>query len=271
MAARAAVRPGPAVDRRAGLRAVAGTPAGDQPGLDRAGRARAQPVRATARTTVAGSRWSRSSSTYSCWPPGRWSSLSSWPEPERRTLTAALSQLTCHREFDKVRSVPPTPVTAHPISRRGILVASGAAGTALLPGGTPPAFAARPGRRVAVMGGGMAGLTAAHELAERGFQVTVYEPSAWGGKARSIPVPGTGRGGRRDLPGEHGFRFFPGFYHHVPNTMRGSRPGRHRGRQPGRRDRREVPARRRPRRRIHLRDRARPGAGAHRRRPAPAT
>ncbi len=70
------------------------------------------------------------------------------------------------------------------------------------------------------MGGGMAGLTAAHELAERGFRVTVYEPSAWGGKARSIPVDGTGRGGRRDLPGEHGFRFFPGFYHHVPNTMR---------------------------------------------------
>src|SRR5690606_18984278 len=48
----------------------------------------------------------------------------------------------------------------------------------------------------------------------------VFEPSAWGGKARSIPVPGTARGGRRDLPGEHGFRFFPGFYHHVPNTMR---------------------------------------------------
>ncbi len=120
--------------------------------------------------------------------------------------------------------MPPSSETAHPISRplsrRGVLVASGAAGTALLPNGTPPAYAARPGRRVAVMGGGMAGLTAAHELAERGFDVTVYEPSAWGGKARSIPVHGTGRGGRRDLPGEHGFRFFPGFYHHVPNTMR---------------------------------------------------
>lgn len=83
-----------------------------------------------------------------------------------------------------------------------------------------PALVSAPGRRVAVLGGGMAGLTAAHELAERGFQVTVYEPSAWGGKARSIPVPGTGTGGRRDLPGEHGFRFFPGFYHHVPDSMR---------------------------------------------------
>ncbi len=66
----------------------------------------------------------------------------------------------------------------------------------------------------------MAGLTAAHELAERGFKVTVYEPTALGGKARSIGVPGTARGGRRPLPGEHGFRFFPGFYHHVPDSMR---------------------------------------------------
>jgi uncharacterized protein with NAD-binding domain and iron-sulfur cluster len=76
------------------------------------------------------------------------------------------------------------------------------------------------GRTVAVIGGGMAGLTVAHELVERGFDVTVYERNALGGKARSIPVAGTGRGGRRDLPGEHGFRFFPGFYHHVPDTMR---------------------------------------------------
>jgi uncharacterized protein with NAD-binding domain and iron-sulfur cluster len=79
---------------------------------------------------------------------------------------------------------------------------------------------ARPGRRVAVLGGGMAGLTAAHELAERGFGVDVYEPVALGGKARSIGVRGSGTGGRRNLPGEHGFRFFPGFYHHVPDTMR---------------------------------------------------
>src|SRR5437879_3494937 len=66
------------------------------------------------------------------------------------------------------------------------------------------------GRSVAVLGGGVGGLTAAHELAERGFRVTVFEPKAVGGKARSIAVPATGRGGRRDLPGEHGFRFFPG-------------------------------------------------------------
>jgi uncharacterized protein with NAD-binding domain and iron-sulfur cluster len=75
---------------------------------------------------------------------------------------------------------------------------------------------------VAVLGGGVAGLTAAHELADRGFEVTVYEarPDRFGGKARSIDVPGSGTGGRLDLPGEHGFRFFPGFYKHIPDTMK---------------------------------------------------
>jgi uncharacterized protein with NAD-binding domain and iron-sulfur cluster len=73
---------------------------------------------------------------------------------------------------------------------------------------------------VAVLGGGVAGLSAAHELAERGFQVHVYERKpVLGGKARSIPVAGSGVGGRFDLPGEHGFRFFPGFYRHVTDTM----------------------------------------------------
>ncbi|MFD2357348.1 FAD-dependent oxidoreductase [Nonomuraea ferruginea] len=65
----------------------------------------------------------------------------------------------------------------------------------------------------------MGGLSTAHELAERGFQVTVYERKVLGGKSRSIPVPGTATGGRKDLPGEHGFRFFPGFYQNLPDTM----------------------------------------------------
>src|SRR5579862_8647632 len=74
---------------------------------------------------------------------------------------------------------------------------------------------------VAVLGGGVAGLSAAHELMERGIPVVVYErKSVLGGKARSIPVPGSGTMGRRDLPGEHGFRFFPGFYKHITDTMR---------------------------------------------------
>ena len=79
---------------------------------------------------------------------------------------------------------------------------------------------ARPKPTVAVLGGGMGGLAAAHELIERGFAVTVYERKALGGKARSIPADLPATGGRAPLPGEHGFRFFPGFYHHVPDTMR---------------------------------------------------
>ncbi|WP_181721092.1 hydroxysqualene dehydroxylase [Nocardia gipuzkoensis] len=112
------------------------------------------------------------------------------------------------------------------VSRRALLrntVAAGVATAGALSAGAllPAPAAANPGGgRVAVLGGGVAGLTAAHELAERGFQVTVYEKRAWGGKARSVGVPGTGAGGRPDLPGEHGFRFFPGFYQHVPDTMR---------------------------------------------------
>src|SRR5262245_14074715 len=87
-------------------------------------------------------------------------------------------------------------------------------------------------------------MSAAHELVERGFQVEIYEELRIpGGKARSVPVyPGV-HGDRavfelslerwfqsdsanldpqakRDwLPGEHGFRFFPGFYRHVVDTM----------------------------------------------------
>ena len=63
-------------------------------------------------------------------------------------------------------------------------------------------------------------MSAAHELAVRGeFDVVVYEGrSIPGGKARSMPAkPGTGV--RGPLPGEHGFRFFPGFYRHVTHTM----------------------------------------------------
>jgi uncharacterized protein with NAD-binding domain and iron-sulfur cluster len=74
--------------------------------------------------------------------------------------------------------------------------------------------------KVIILGGGIAGLSAAHELIERQFDVDIYEllPIP-GGKARSFPVPGSGRDGRKDLPGEHGFRFFPRFYRHVTDTM----------------------------------------------------
>jgi uncharacterized protein with NAD-binding domain and iron-sulfur cluster len=89
-----------------------------------------------------------------------------------------------------------------------------------------PAVAAqrhlRPSRRptVAVFGGGVAGLTAAQELVERGFDVTVYERRVWGGKARSIDVPQSAMGGRKPLPAEHGYREVFAGYQNLPDTMR---------------------------------------------------
>ncbi|WP_406048951.1 FAD-dependent oxidoreductase [Streptomyces virginiae] len=113
-------------------------------------------------------------------------------------------------------------------SRRTFIAGAGAAaaaGAAPTGAGATPAAASEAGptssgRRVAVLGGGVAGLTAAHELAERGYGVTVYERRALGGKARSMDVPDSARGGRRPLPAEHGFRFIPGIYHNLPDTMR---------------------------------------------------
>ena len=88
--------------------------------------------------------------------------------------------------------------------------------------------------RVIVLGGGVAGMSAAQELIERGLEVVVLERrDIAGGKARSIPVADDGDGSaghqladrgvasiEHQLPGEHGFRFFPGFYKHVIDTMR---------------------------------------------------
>ena len=76
-------------------------------------------------------------------------------------------------------------------------------------------------KKVLILGGGVAGMSAAHELVERGYSVTVFEAEGQpGGKARSMGKAGTGTDGREDLPGEHGFRFFPGFYRHVTHTMK---------------------------------------------------
>ncbi|WP_281995743.1 hydroxysqualene dehydroxylase [Ruegeria faecimaris] len=100
--------------------------------------------------------------------------------------------------------------------------------------------------KVVILGGGVGGMSAAHELIERGFEVEVYERQLIaGGKARSIPVlEGEDDHGSKEehiralkdwigmhgydlppgvkrpwLPGEHGFRFFPNFYRHITNTM----------------------------------------------------
>ncbi len=81
---------------------------------------------------------------------------------------------------------------------------------------------------VIILGGGVAGLSAAHELAERGYSVTIYEKKKEiGGKAKSLfkssgtdKKPGSAEGVlQHDIPVEHGFRFFPGFYQHVTDTM----------------------------------------------------
>lgn len=76
-------------------------------------------------------------------------------------------------------------------------------------------------QKVIILGGGVAGLSAAHELIRRDYDVTVYEMKAVpGGKARSVDVPDSATDGRKKLPGEHGFRFFPRFYRHVTATMK---------------------------------------------------
>ena len=65
-------------------------------------------------------------------------------------------------------------------------------------------------------------MSAAHELIERGFEVEVYERHGKypGGKARSVDVLFPGLDRSKPLPGEHGFRFFPGFYTHIIDTMK---------------------------------------------------
>jgi uncharacterized protein with NAD-binding domain and iron-sulfur cluster len=92
-------------------------------------------------------------------------------------------------------------------------------------------------KKVVILGGGIGGLSAAHELVRRGFEVEVFErKSVPGGKARSLaavppalvraPLGAPGTPARATashgppLPGEHGFRFFPGFYRHVIQTMK---------------------------------------------------
>src|SRR5690606_31065782 len=77
-------------------------------------------------------------------------------------------------------------------------------------------------KKVIIAGGGIAGMSAAHELIERGFDVEIYEKNRIyaGGKARSVNVPGTNKpNSNLYLPGEHGFRFFPGFYKHIIDTL----------------------------------------------------
>jgi 15-cis-phytoene desaturase len=89
----------------------------------------------------------------------------------------------------------------------------------ILPATMRPTNGSGSAPKVLIFGGGVGGLSVAHELLERGFRVTVLERKHWGGKVRGIPVPGSGTDGRADLPGHHGFHFFPCFYQNLPDTM----------------------------------------------------
>jgi uncharacterized protein with NAD-binding domain and iron-sulfur cluster len=74
--------------------------------------------------------------------------------------------------------------------------------------------------KVVSLGGGVGGMTAAHELVDRGYEVEVYDMGDLpGGKAKSM-YHGAADGPHGKLPAEHGFRFFPGWYKHVDDTMK---------------------------------------------------
>ena len=70
------------------------------------------------------------------------------------------------------------------------------------------------GSRVAIVGGGIAGLVAAYELARMGLSPTIYEPGPIGGRLRSIPM-----GDAPHMVAELGGMRFPtsgtAFYHYV--------------------------------------------------------
>ncbi|MGN2637477.1 FAD-dependent oxidoreductase [Nocardia takedensis] len=119
--------------------------------------------------------------------------------------------------------MPPARRNDHHVSRRRILRGAGAltvatAASTLLP---RPAAATPTGRRVAIFGAGPGGMSMAHEMAERGFQVEVYERlSRLGGGVRSYVTPGGGTDGRPSLPYTCGGHFFLPGYAALPNLLR---------------------------------------------------
>ncbi len=78
-------------------------------------------------------------------------------------------------------------------------------------------------RRVSVVGGGLAGIAAACTLAERGYQVTLYERgTALGGKLAGWPVRVAGE----EVPMEHGFHGFFTQYYNLQRLLAEARADR---------------------------------------------
>jgi uncharacterized protein with NAD-binding domain and iron-sulfur cluster len=102
----------------------------------------------------------------------------------------------------------------------GALAAAGVISTSIPARALAGVARSKAGRSVAVFGGGPAGMTVAHELAERGFRVELYERHAvLGGKVRSVRQAGTGVGGRPDVPLNSGGHFFSMLYPNVGDTL----------------------------------------------------
>jgi tryptophan 2-monooxygenase len=87
--------------------------------------------------------------------------------------------------------------------------------------GTLPA--SRLGTEVAVVGGGMAGMVAAHELMKLGLKPVVYEASQLGGRLRSQAFEG-GSGAVAELGGMRFPRSSTGFFHYVRQLRLQTRP-----------------------------------------------
>ena len=69
-------------------------------------------------------------------------------------------------------------------------------------------------KKILVFGGGISGLTIAHELIEKGFEVTVIERNPiLGGMAKS-------RREESGLPSEHSWRGYGPFYHNVFDILK---------------------------------------------------
>ena len=71
-----------------------------------------------------------------------------------------------------------------------------------------------------ILGGGVAGLSAAHELMERGFKVAVYEKRQFPAAKRKLS--GSRQRYRRThgLAGRARLPLFPRYYRNLPDTMK---------------------------------------------------